>query len=141
MVLLLCPHWQYLPFLDDGVCQSFQDMIFHPDSSIPGRCQAIYLYRLAILQATKVPFLNLLFRYIVIEFSHYGLGLSKSFSRTGMTHWVFRFIYFTGLFFYAGSAFTNHALKSFQGMEKTVKGRICLLLSVSGGHPLSSSYF
>ena len=118
------------PFVIMEYFSLLQDMILQNQSSSPGRCETIYLLRFVLLQGLKVPFLNLVFRYIIIEFSHYGLGLYKSFSRTGMRHWSFRAIYFTGLLFYAGLAFANSVLKlkSSQGMEKIVKGRICLLL-------------
>ena len=116
------------PFLMMEYASLLHHMILHPHASSPGICEAIYLCRVVFFQGLKVPFLNLVFRYTIIEFSHYGLGLHKSFSRTGMRHWSFRTIYFTSLLFYAGSSFTNNALISYQGMEKTVKGRICLLL-------------
>ena len=116
------------PFLMLEYFSLFHDMILHNHSSNPGPCKALYLCRMALGQGIKVPFLNLVFRYTIVEFSHYGLGLHKSFSRTGMRHWSFRAIYFTGLLFYTGLSFANHYVKSYQGMEKIVKGRICLLL-------------
>ena len=90
----------------------------------------LFLYRMVIGQSFKVFFLNLIYRYIIIRFSHYGLGLSHSFSQGGTKHRVLKFTYFTFLFSYVGIAAFNNCIKSYKEemMENIVKGRICLLL-------------
>ena len=118
------------PFIFNEYFGLLNDMILHPDQTYPERCQALYLYRMLSIQATKVILLNLIFRYIIIQFSHYGLGLSYSFANAGIKHWVLRFTYFTLLFTYVGVSSFNVVFKSYQVemMEKIVKGRICLLM-------------
>ena len=69
-------------------------------------------------------------RYIIIQFSYYGLGLSNSFSHGGTRHWLLRVTYFIILFTYMGVASFNHCIKSYRVdlLENVVKGRICLLM-------------
>ena len=118
------------PFIINEYINLLNDMLFHPDTPSPGRCYTLYNYRMLTLQITKVFFLNLGFRYIIVRFSHYGLGLSNSFSMGGMKHWVLRFTYFTLLLTYIGIACFNNVVKSYKEemMKNVVKGRICLLL-------------
>ena len=106
------------------------DMMDHPDKASPERCQIIYICRMVSLQAMKVFLLNLGFRYIIIKFSHYGLGLSNSFSDRGINHWILRVSYFAILLSYTIAGSVNHIVKSYKEemMENIVKGRICLLL-------------
>ena len=106
------------------------DMMIHPDVPSPERCQIIHICRAVSLQAMKVFLLNLGFRYIIIKFSHYGLGLSNSFSDRGTNHWILRVSYFTILLSYTIAGSINHIVKSYEEemMEHIVKGRICLLL-------------
>ena len=106
------------------------DMMVHPDAPSPERCQIFYICRIVTLQVMKVFLLNLMFRYIIIKFSHYSLGLSNSFSGRGTNHWILRVSYFAILLSFIIAGSVNHIVKSYKEemMEHIVKGRICLLL-------------
>ena len=105
-------------------------LILHPDVPSPERCHVLHVCRMVVMQGGKVFNFNLWFRYIIIQFSHYGLGLSHSFSSGGTKQWTLKFTYFTLLLFYTGAACFNNIIKTYDvGMMKhIVKGRICLLL-------------
>ena len=106
------------------------DMIMHPDVPNPQRCQIIYVCRMMSLQGFKVFMMNLMFRSIIIQFSHYGIGLSNSFSNGGTKHWILRVSYFAILLSFVSMGSGNVIVKSYKEemMEHIVKGRICLLL-------------
>ena len=118
------------PFLITEYTNLLKGMIEHSDIPSPESCHMLYLYRMLINQAIKVFLLNLIFRYIIIRFSHYGQGLSHSFSHGGTNQRVLKITYFTFLLSYMVISFLPRCLKSFKGdgMERIVKGRICLLL-------------
>ena len=69
-------------------------------------------------------------RYIIIKFSHYGLGLSNSFSKTGNRDWILKVTFFVFLFSYISFPVLSVLIKSYRGdfFESTVNGRICLLI-------------
>ena len=118
------------PFMINEYISLLQEMILDPISPRPHRCQALYWSRVVAIQVSKVLFLNLCFRYVIIKFSHYSQGLSNSFSRAGIKDWMLSFTYFTSLFGLASAATINMVFKSsnVSKMEHIVKGRICLLL-------------
>ena len=118
------------PFMINEYANMFMEMIKQPNVSNPERCYMLYLYRVLINQAMKVFILNLLFRYILIKFSHYGLGLSNSFSHGGRRPWFLKSTYFIFLLTYMGVSFFNLHIKSYKMslMENIVKGRVCLLM-------------
>ena len=72
---------------------------------------------------------HFLLRYIIIQFSHYGLGLSKSFMEGGTKNWFLKATYFIILLTYMSIAFFPHLIRYFRGayIENITKGRICLL--------------
>ena len=118
------------PFLITEYTNLLKGMIEHSDIPSPESCHMLYLYRMLINQAIKVVLLNLVFRYIIIRFSHYGMGLSHSFSHGGTKHRVLKFTYFTFLLTYTAVGFFNACIKSYREemMENIVKGRICMFL-------------
>ena len=111
------------PFMIDEYANFLKEMIKQPDSPNPERCCILYLYRVLINQAMKVFIMNFLFRYIIIKFSHYGLGLSNSFSNGGRRPWFFKSTYFIFLLTYMGVSFFNLHIKSYKTslMENIVK--------------------
>ena len=118
------------PFLVTEYANLLSKMIKQEAFPSPDSCHRLYLYRMLIGQGMKVFFLNLIYRYIIIRFSHYGQGLSHSISHGGTNHRVLKITYFTFLLSYMVISFLPRCLKSFKGdgMERIVKGRICLLL-------------
>ena len=117
------------PFMINEYADLLTDMIRHPDVPQPARCQIIYICRMVTLQVIKVFLMNVTFRYIIVRFCHYGLGLSNSFSTGGTQHWVLRVSYITVLLAFVIKAMVNNVVTTYkQGMESFVKGRICLLL-------------
>jgi hypothetical protein len=70
-----------------------------------------------------------LLRYIIIQFTHYGLGLSNGFSKGGTKNWILKVTYFMFLFTYMSFVLLPQLIKSYKGdlLEESVKGRMCLL--------------
>ena len=118
------------PFLVTEYANLLNKMIKQEAFPSPDSCHRLYLYRMLIGQGMKVFFLNLIYRYIIIRFSHYGMGLSHSFSHGGTKHRVLKFTYFTFLLTYTAVGFFNACIKSYREemMENIVKGRICMFL-------------
>ena len=118
------------PFLITEYTSLLNEMIISPAFPSPNSCHRLYLYRMLIGQGLKVFFLNLIYRYIIIRFSHYGMGLSHSFSHGGTKQKVLKITYFTFLSSYITVGLFNAYIKSYREemMENIVKGRICLLL-------------
>ena len=74
-----------------------------------------------------IMFPTILYRYIIIKYAHYGLGLSNGFSQGGTRYWILKATYFILLLSYISIALTPHLIKSYKGdlLEDHVKGRIC----------------
>ena len=117
------------PFMINEYGALLSDMVRHPNVPQPERCQIIYICRILGLQVMKVFLLNVVFRYIIVSFCHYGLGLSNSFSTGGTRHWILRVSYTTVLMAFVVKCMMKCLVTIYkQGMQVFVQGRICLLL-------------
>lgn len=91
-------------------------------------CHLLGLLRFLLSFSSKVFLANLIFRYAIIKYSHYGMGLQLG-GRVDTRGWVIKLLYFTFLFSYGLMSYLGLLLKFYE-KEKTntyVKGRICLL--------------
>ena len=102
------------PFLITEYTNLPDGMIDHSETPSREGCHMLYLYRMLISQTMKVFVLNLIYRYIIIRFSHYSQGLSHSFSHGGTNHRLLKITYFTFLLSYMVISSVPRCLKSFR---------------------------
>lgn len=75
----------------------------------------------------KVFLANLIFRYVIIKYSHYGMGVMGSIVDTN--GWIIKVLYFTLMLSYGLMAYLGYVLtfSTEETIKKSVKGKICLL--------------
>ena len=95
------------PFLITEYTNLLNNIIEAQAFPSPDNCHRLYLYRMLIVQGMKIFILNLVYRYIIIRFSHYGMGLSHSFLLGGTKHKLLKLTYFTFLLSYISVVFFN----------------------------------
>lgn len=77
---------------------------------------------------SKVFLANLIFRYVIIKYSHYGMG--KTGGLVDTKGWIIKLLYFTFLLSYGFMVYLGFLLKFGKDESSTnlyLKGRICLL--------------
>ena len=86
------------------------------------------LHRLKIDENSCRPhYVFFCFRYIIVKFSHYGIGLSHSFSRGGNR--IQKISYFVLLFSLISTSLIPYMIKTFSAQfpDAFVKARLCVL--------------
>ena len=90
-------------------------------------CYRLGLARFIVHFVAKVFVVNLIFRYVIVKYSHYGMG--KMGVLTDINGWTIKVLYFTLLLSYGFMGYLG-LLLIFIRKESTLKyvqGRICLL--------------
>ena len=92
-----------------------------------GNCHRLGLLNVAADLVYKVFLANLIFRYVIIKYSHYGMGVMGSIVDTN--GWIIKVLYFTLMLSYGLMAYLGYVLtfSTEETIKKSVKGKICLL--------------
>ena len=90
-------------------------------------CHRLTLLHVSAFLVYKVFLANILFRYVIIKYSHYGMGKTGSLADTN--GWIIKLLYFTFLLSYGLMSFLSLLFKFFHQdtTNNSVKGKICLL--------------